>query len=182
MIPVEDRKKEMKDALTALAGLIAVGLFLWFVWPTRYERGERRIGQAVYPIRIHRISRRVEMLSTFGWEDVSATPEPDPMELPASELAKVTLKCSSSPFGVLECDVLNESTWSLSEVTVTVRVLNQNGTEARKQQYKMTPDSRLHFDPGDTTKGLVQLDFSVAPDQKLDWALNGAKGVAPQSQ
>jgi len=119
------------------------------------------------------------MLSTFGWEVVSATPEPDPTDVPPPELAKVMLQCSTTPFGVLECDVLNNSDWSLSEITLTVRVLNKNGTEGRTHQYGMTPDSRLHFDPGDSTKGLVRLDFSIEPGQTWDWMLDGAKGVGP---
>src|ERR1700683_342713 len=137
MIPVEDRTKEMKEVLTWLGAVIAIALFAWFIWPTRYERGERRIGQTVYPIRIHRISRRVEMYSTFGWEVVTATPEPDPTDIPPRELAKVTLKCSPTPFDALECDVLNNSDWSLSEITLKVRILNENGTEARKFKYEM---------------------------------------------
>jgi hypothetical protein len=179
MIPVEDRTKAMREVLTVLGVLLAMALFLWFIWPTRYERGERRIGQTVYPIRIHRISRRVELLTPFGWEVVGYTPDPDPTDVPTSELAKVMLQCSTTPFSVLDCDVLNNSNWSLSEITLTVRILNKNGTEVRKHQYGMTPDSRLHFEPGENTKGLVELDFPIQPGQTSDWMLDGAKGVGP---
>jgi len=117
------------------------------------------------------------MLSTFGWEVVSATPEPDPTDIPPRELAKVTLKCSPTPVDALECDVLNNSDWSLSEITLKVRILNENGTEARRYKYEMAPDSRLHFDPGGNTKGVVQLDPSLDPGQTLDWKVDGAKGV-----
>jgi hypothetical protein len=68
----------------------------------------------------------------------------------------------------------------LSEITLTVRIVNKNGTEARKYKYDMTPDSRLHFDPGGDTKGLVQLDSSsLDPGQTLDWKVAGAKGLGP---
>ena len=180
MMPVEDRTKEMREVLIALGIAVAILLFAWFIWPTRYDRGERRVGQAVYPIRIHRISRRVELLTPFCWELVSATPEPDPTDIPSSELARVMLKCSTTPFGVLDCDVLNGSDWNLTEITVTVRTLNKNGTEARAQQYRMTPDSGLHFEPGNSTKGLIRLDVSIEPGQTWDWKLDGAKGVGPQ--
>ena len=117
------------------------------------------------------------MLTTFGWMPVSATPEPDPTEIPPRELTKLTLKCSPTPFVALECDVLNNSDWSLSEITLTVRILNQNRTEGRRYKYEMAPDLLLHFDPGGSTKGLVQLDFSPDPGQTLDWIVDGAKGV-----
>ena len=179
MIPVEDKAKALREALTALGILLAMALFSWFIWPTRYEHGERRIGQTVYPMRIHRLSRRVEILSTFGWELVSATPEPEPTEIPPSELAKIMLNCSTTPFGILECDVFNNSDWTLSEITLTVRILNRNGTVARTRQYGMTPDSLLHFNPGDSTRGLVRLDFPIQPGQTWDWMFAGAKGVGP---
>ena len=92
-------------------------------------------------------------------------------------MAKVTLKCSPTPVDALECDVLNDSDWSLSEITLTVRVLDKKGTEVRRLKYEMSPDSRLHFDPGGSTKGLVQLDSSLDPGQTLDWMVDGAKGV-----
>jgi hypothetical protein len=177
MLPVDDRTIAMREVFKTLGALLAVPLFAWFIWPTRYERGERRVGETVYPIRIHRVSRKVEMLTTFGWEPVSPTPEPDPTDVPPRELAKVTLKCSPTPFAALECDVLNDSDWSLSEITLTVRIMDKNGTEARRYKYEMPPDLLTHFDPGGSTKGLVQLDRSLDPGQTLDWIVDGAKGV-----
>jgi hypothetical protein len=177
MIPVEDRTKEMREVLTKLGIFLAIALFAWFIWPTRYERGERKVGQTVYPTRIHRISRRVELLTPFGWEVVGYTPDPDPTDIPAADIAKIMLRCEATPFDVLECDVLNNTNWSLSELNLTVRVLNKNGSEARKRLYVMTADSRLRFDPGETTKGLVELDFPLEPGQSRDWKLIGAKGV-----
>jgi hypothetical protein len=177
MISSEDSTKAKREVLNTLGVLLAAALFAWFIWPTRYERGERRIGQAVYPIRIHRISRRVEMQTDFGWELVGSAPDPDPTGIPPRELAKVTLKCAPTPFVALECEVLNNSDWSLSEITLTVRVLNEKGTEARRFKYEMAPDLRPYFDPGGSGKGFVQIDSSLDPGQTLSWTVDGARGV-----
>ena len=60
--------------LLHLAGVVALLLFAWLVWPTPYEYfGDYGSGL----VRVHRVTGKAELLTKTGWEKLEPNPFAD---------------------------------------------------------------------------------------------------------
>lgn len=60
-------------AFGTLAVLLLLGLFAFYVWPTMYRYDHMGRGSGyTYPVRIHRVSGKAEMLTPYGWHEVKS--------------------------------------------------------------------------------------------------------------
>ncbi|MGH9705133.1 MAG: GGDEF domain-containing protein [Candidatus Acidiferrales bacterium] len=59
--------KTLTQFRTVLTVVLAVALFAWFIWPTRYRYDHIKMGSYTFPVRIDRLSGRTEALYPGGW-------------------------------------------------------------------------------------------------------------------
>lgn len=75
--PGPEKLKIFTPFRTALIAVLVVGLFAWFIWPTRYRYDHAKFGPMDVPIRIDRLSGRTEALYPYGWTTLGQKPKTD---------------------------------------------------------------------------------------------------------
>ena len=77
--------------------LIAAVPFAIYVWPTKYAYDQIKLGEAQYPVRIHRLTGDAEQLTTAGWRplrpgsaqtDYNVRPVPTPAPITPTPVAR----------------------------------------------------------------------------------------------
>jgi hypothetical protein len=64
-------------AAIALLSLVVLGLFACYVWPTFYRYDHFQFHEVTFPVRIHRVTGRAEMLSPqAGWYEMKEKEDP----------------------------------------------------------------------------------------------------------
>jgi hypothetical protein len=118
--------KTLTPFRTALIAVLVVGLFGWFVWPTRYRYDHLKFGQMNLPVRIDRFSGRAEALYPSGWETLGHTTDTIPSGAPVGEPAP--------PTGPIHEGATNGTTTTPGTVTI------------------IGPDNKTYLFPPGTTK------------------------------
>jgi hypothetical protein len=98
--------------------LVVGGPMLWFVWPTLYRYDHIHIESSVFPVRIHRLTGKTEILFPNGWQE---RPKQE-HKLLGNELAKLHLpqKFEWSLDGSVKVSLYNGSEWEIKEIVVSV--------------------------------------------------------------
>jgi hypothetical protein len=161
-------------AVIILTILLALGAF---VWPTRYKYDRLKMANADSPVRIDRLTGKTEILYPSGWHGVdnreSQTP-PD-QDLPGDELAKLTGQAQITSYGWVEFELYNGSSWTISETTVLVEVLDAQGKQIISRPYRLIPED-ADSQPQSSEKFHASLGFALARGQTWSFSVTGAKG------
>jgi len=173
----------MKTAVAFLSFvlLLIVVVGVLGAWLTMYRYDSLCVGPSTrYPVRIHRLTGRTEILDPSGWKAVPDAPSTiSTVALPADELKKLAGDVSVSPDGRIYCRVYNGSRYALSEITISAEVLDSKGTAVPRRLYRM-PYSEGCLDP--LRSGSFSQDAGLGAfsngGQKLSWEIAEAKGVA----
>lgn len=123
-----------RTTLTTLSGiaiLFIISLCAFFIWPTRYRYDHVSAPGYSGPIRIDRLTGKVEQVQPgVGWisagraQALSTSRPTDEENLPKSELNKISLqRCRASQSSAfLACEIYNGSAYRISEIIIEVTV------------------------------------------------------------
>jgi hypothetical protein len=157
---------------------LAVVLFAWFVWPTRYRYTTAKYRNMDMPVRIDRFTGRTELLYPRGWVEVGPRPDsPKEEAIPLSELAKVTGQCSIKRvlYDSLSCEIYNGSEWRINEIVVHVTVYKSSREKVLERDYRMYMYPALG--PLASSECSARLGFQLGPGETWSWEMVSAKGT-----
>lgn len=107
----------------AMLLVVVGGPMLWFVWPTPYRYDHIHIGSSVFPVRIHRLTGKTEILLPRGWQERPASAE-HKEKLPEKELSKLQGEASWDTWGHFAVSLYNGTEWRIDAITVRVTTLS----------------------------------------------------------
>lgn len=120
---VSGKFKNVSVALGIVTLLLAVGgAMLWFVWPTPYRYDHIHIESSVFPVRIHRLTGKTEILFPNGWQerpDKAAHKE----KVSDKELPNLHVEAFWDTWGKFTVSLYNGTEWQIDEIAVRVTTL-----------------------------------------------------------
>ena len=157
-------------------GLVAVvlGIIAFTVWPTLYRYDRIQLQGTIFPVRIHRLTGKTEILQGFtGWQQVGANrSETSPLKnVSPSDLAKIDGTLSLTDYGWIEAHLYNGTSKKLDTVTVEVTLYNSDGGVQLSRQYKLGPTGG---DPLQSSKFIVESGIYFQKGQRFEWRMVSA--------
>jgi hypothetical protein len=168
--------------LLVLALLIVLVSGAIFVWPTMWRFDHLTSSGDTFPIRIHRITGRTEiLLGVQGWVETGEASKPsvatealvpkESLSVPIEELAKLDGNLSITHYGWIHLDIYNGTARRLRQVQVRVVVSAKDGTESMNREYAI---STADGESLSSFRLLADCGCRVETNQALSWSITGA--------
>jgi len=168
-----------KIRLISMLIVISTCLFGWLVWPTPYRYDHLILGPASYPVRISRLTGRVDILKPSGWE-----PSPDQsnarlVTLNPGEIGELKAQARIDPASnFLKVSLYNGSSYTLKDVTAEVKVYATTGAVTVDRPYHLFGEYGIgRFPPEETAHLMADLGFGIEPGQYWTCDITAAKGT-----
>ena len=170
--------------LIAIIVLVFIGIF---VWPTLYRYSHITLQGRTYPVRVHRITGRTEILNPLvgHWTAIGIKSEkpkkPKSVPLPYEALSKIegTARITSSfdfPPREFEANIYNGSNWTITDLIILIEVKDKK-TGKKKLSRKYTLSG--YVEPLSSSVFTTHLGFEPKKGESFTWQIIEAKGYKP---